>query len=155
MSGVFQFFLIPMVVTRWNLLRLWWVMPAIMGSLTLYMALVTQHQQDETRFRSLSVVAGAFCTMKILEYSVHGVCNELLFASLDYESRHVGKQEIALLANRFSKSLTAVALSLLTKYMAPRQLDCMLSWAAFLFTIFWFISSLQLSRLVPVKDKKH
>mmetsp|Transcript_27760 Transcript_27760/g.40983 ORF Transcript_27760/g.40983 Transcript_27760/m.40983 type:complete len:224 (+) Transcript_27760:836-1507(+) len=155
LSGVFQFFVIPMIVTRWNMLGLWAIMPAIMGFLTFCMAWTTQQQQEDTRFQTLSIVAGAFSTMKILEYSFHGVCNELLFASLDYESRHVGKQEIALLANRFSKSLTAVTLSLLTKYMTSRRLDCILSWTACLFTIPWFFSSLQLSKLVPPKDKTH
>lgn len=101
----------------------------------------------------LTTVAAAFCTMKTLEYSLRGVSNEILFASLDYESRFVAKQEIGLLANRFAKSFTAVVLSLLTKYAGPR-LQEILSWTACVLAMLWWIVSYRLVAHMPASGSK-
>ena len=101
----------------------------------------------------LTTVAVAFCTMKTLEYSLRGVSNEILFASLDYESRFVAKQEIGLLANRFAKSFTAVALSLLTKYAGVR-LQQVLSWTACALAMLWWIVSYRLVAHMPLAESK-
>jgi ATP/ADP translocase len=120
-------------------------MPLIMLVFTLYMSL--KEEQD------LAIVAAAFCIMKTMEYSLRGVSNEMTFASLDYESRYVAKQEIALLANRFSKSFTAVTLSLLTKYVAYTTLQDILSWTASILAGFWLITSYQLTTIIFARDK--
>jgi ATP/ADP translocase len=103
---------------------------------------------------SLGMVAASFCTLKVLEYSLRGVANEMLFASLDYESRYVAKQEIALLANRFAKSFTAVALSLLTEYVPSSVLlHTILSWTASVLATVWLFFSYQLGQMGDSKTK--
>ena len=104
---------------------------------------------------SLDMVAASFCTLKVLEYSLRGVANEMLFASLDYESRYVAKQEIALLANRFAKSFTAVALSLLTEYVSSSiLLQAILSWTASVLAAVWLFYSYQLGQVGGTKAKE-
>lgn len=145
-SGLLQFCIIPMIVPYLDLFRLWPVMPLIMLAILLFMSL----QGGDP---GLTTVAAAFCTMKTLEYSLRGVSNEILFASLDYESRFVAKQEIGLLANRFAKSFTAVVLSLLTKYAGPR-LQEILSWTACVLAMLWWIVSYRLVAHMPVSGSK-
>lgn len=127
--------------------RLWAGMPLIMLLFTLYMSMEEEQH--------LAIVAAAFCTMKALEYSLRGVSNEMLFASLDYESRYVAKQEIGLLANRFSKSFTAIGLSLLSKYVTdPSQLQGILSRTSSITATLWLVASHQLTKMIFSKDKQ-
>jgi len=136
-----------MIVPYIDLLRLWPVMPLIMLAFTLYMSLEVD--------QNLTIVAAAFCTMKTLEYSLRGISNEMLFATLDYESRYVAKQEIALLANRFAKSFTAVALALLTKYVTSSTLlQDILSWTASILATLWLIASYRLTKMIFKKTKE-
>ena len=91
-SGVFQFGVIPHVM---HLLRPSWVwlsMPSVMVAMCMY--------QLATQDPGLMLVAGAFMTMKTLEYSIRGVANELIYVPLDFESRYVGKEVIGMLGYR-------------------------------------------------------
>jgi hypothetical protein len=93
---------------------------------------------------TLQLAAVSFCTLKITEYSLRGVANEMVdqnharlslfnlillmrisslfpcvfqvYTSLDYESPFVGKEIIGLFANRFGKSVMAVSLFLLSAW---------------------------------------
>ena len=87
--------------------------------------------------------------MKTLEYSLRGVANELVFASLDYESRFVGKEIIGLFANRFGKSGMAVALSILASKVTLQQVSSMAS----VLTVLWFVVSLHVVKLVFEQGK--
>ena len=60
---------------------------------------------------TLILTAGAFMTMKTIEYSVRGVVNELLYVPLDFESRYIGKEVIGMLGYRLGKSGTSLLLS--------------------------------------------
>jgi ATP/ADP translocase len=145
---VLQFCIIPLIIPHLDLLRLWPIMPLIMLVLLLCMSF-------EGGNHSLGMVAASFCTLKVLEYSLRGVANELLFASLDYESRYVAKQEIALLANRFAKSFTAVALSLVTEYVSSAvQVHAILSWTASVLATAWLFFAYQLGQMGGTKTKE-
>lgn len=108
-SGVMQFFILPIATKKINLTWLWILMPSIM-------LFFTTMQFLSRTDPSLSLVASSFLSMKIIEYSLRGQVTEMVFASLDYESRFVGKQKIGLIANRFGKSITAVSLFLVATY---------------------------------------
>ena len=141
-SGVLQFAVFPWMVSSRTIdpRHLWPVMPAIMLVCCLGM----------TRHESLEMIAGSFLMMKILEYSLRGVANEMVFASLDYESRFVGKEIIGVFANRLGKSVMAVALSILATQVTILQL----SHAASVFSVLWFIVSWQVLRLIVVVDSE-
>eukprot|EP00542_Grammatophora_oceanica_P022676 CAMPEP_0194055244 /NCGR_PEP_ID=MMETSP0009_2-20130614/56068_1 /TAXON_ID=210454 /ORGANISM="Grammatophora oceanica, Strain CCMP 410" /LENGTH=71 /DNA_ID=CAMNT_0038704077 /DNA_START=1 /DNA_END=213 /DNA_ORIENTATION=+ len=49
---------------------------------------------------SLYIATAAYFWMKLMEYSVRAVSNELCYSELDYECRYVGKEWIGLFANR-------------------------------------------------------
>jgi ATP/ADP translocase len=121
------------------------MMPLIMLSILIPMSLEPLDKNGP----SLTLVAAAFCTMKILEYSLRGVSNEMLFATLDYESRYVAKQEIALVANRLAKSGTAAALSWLTASNTTS-----ISWIANVIAAMWCAASISLSQMNQIKRPK-
>ena len=137
-SGILQFAVFPWLVSSHTVdpRRLWPIMPAVMLVCSLGM---TKHQ-------SLEMIAGSFLMMKILEYSLRGVVNEMVFASLDYESRFVGKEIIGVFANRLGKSVMAVALSLLANQVTILQL----SHATTVFSVLWFVVSWQVVVLLKL-----
>ena len=138
-SGILQFAVIPWSVQYVDPRTLWPVMPATMLVFSAAMSYSP----------SLLTIAGAFFTMKTLEYSLRGVANELVFASLDYESRFVGKEIIGLFANRFGKSGMAVALSILASKVTLQQVSSMAS----VLTVLWFVVSLHVVKLVFEQGK--
>mmetsp|Transcript_34151 Transcript_34151/g.78753 ORF Transcript_34151/g.78753 Transcript_34151/m.78753 type:complete len:120 (-) Transcript_34151:170-529(-) len=97
--------------------------------------------------QSLRITATTFMSMKIMEYSLRGVANEMVYASLDYESRFIGKEIIGLFANRFGKSLMAVMLSVYTGQSFV-GVETQLVWGSTLFSIFWLVASYRLSFLI-------
>eukprot|EP00543_Licmophora_paradoxa_P006707 CAMPEP_0202444332 /NCGR_PEP_ID=MMETSP1360-20130828/3453_1 /ASSEMBLY_ACC=CAM_ASM_000848 /TAXON_ID=515479 /ORGANISM="Licmophora paradoxa, Strain CCMP2313" /LENGTH=422 /DNA_ID=CAMNT_0049060305 /DNA_START=72 /DNA_END=1337 /DNA_ORIENTATION=- len=119
-SFFLQFFVIPWLVQHIDPRRLWTLMPVAMLGFAGFMSVNKQV--------NLFVVAGSFCTMKTLEYSLRGVSNEMVYASLDYESRFVGKEVIGLFANRLGKSSMAVVLSILTASVPSSYLHGILPW---------------------------
>eukprot|EP00979_Chaetoceros_neogracilis_P005812 scaffold1124_cov270-Chaetoceros_neogracile.AAC.2 len=76
----------------------------------------------------------------------------MVFASLDYESRFVGKQKINLFANRLGKSGTAAALFLLATYMDKnvKELNHFLVIASNMIAFLWLFATLQLTRYIEV-----
>jgi len=101
---------------------------------------------------SLILVGCTFLSMKIIEYSLRGQVSEMVFASLDYESRFVGKQKINLFANRLGKSGTAAALFLLATYMDKnvKELNHFLVIASNMIAFLWLFATLQLTRYIEV-----
>lgn len=109
-SGMMQFFILPAITKAINPKWLWLSMPGTMLSLTATQLFLYGRNPP------LSLVACSFLSMKIIEYSLRGQVSEMVFASLDYESRFVGKQKIGLMANRLGKSITAVSLFFLATH---------------------------------------
>jgi ATP/ADP translocase len=85
--------------------------------------------------------------MKTLEYSIRSVANEIVVAWLDYESRFVGKESIGMFANRFGKSGMAVVMAVL----ADRATLDQLSLASSVFSVLWFVVSLQVVNVIVSK----
>lgn len=80
---------------------------------------------------------------------MRGAANEMLYVSLDYESRYLGKKVISLIAGKFGKSAMAVALSLI---MVVHGEDTEVTWyllaTATLFTFLWLLASASLHTLI-------
>lgn len=145
-SFILQFCVIPVMVQYLDPRRLWVLMPIAMLGFAVYMSM-------EGRV-NLYAVAGAFFTMKTMEYSLRGVSNEMVYASLDYESRFVGKEVIGLFANRFGKSSMAIILSLLTAYVPSSTLHKILPFGASCFALMWVFASYRLTdKIFENKDK--
>ena len=89
-----------------------------------------------------------------MEYSLRGAANEMLYVSLDYESRYLGKKVISLIAGKFGKSVMAVALSFV---MVVHGEDTDIMWhllaTATVFTFFWLIASMSLHALIETSKK--
>ena len=141
-SGVFQFFIIPILLKYCKAHRIWLFMPTIMLCCTFYQ--FATHQSA-----GLFGASASFFAIKTMEYSLRGAANEMLYVSLDYESRYLGKKVISLIAGKFGKSAMAVALSL-TMVMYGKRPDMMwyLLTTAAVFTFLWLLSSVRLHSLI-------
>ena len=132
---------------------------------------------------TLHLAAISFSTLKIAEYSLRGVANEMVdqmyahlswfnlillmrikspfpcvfqvYTSLDYESRFVGKEIIGLFANRFGKSFMAVTLLLMTTwYDDSTMLIRHLVMALVTINFVWVGVSLRLNYLIQESEQK-
>ena len=139
-SGIMQFFVLPICTQKVYLSWLWITMPVIM-------LILTSLQLYQTR-PSLKLVGITFLSMKTIEYSIRGQVSEMVFASLDYESRFIGKQKINLFANRLGKSATAMTLFLFSTYIGKEgyELDQYLVLGSTMVAFVWFLSTIELTR---------
>jgi hypothetical protein len=141
-SCILQFLVIPLLLRHCEPHRLWLIMPIIMLFCTSY-AFVT--------FRSSGLfgASASFFAIKTMEYSLRGAANEMLYVSLDYESRYLGKKVISLIAGKFGKSVMAMGLSLLM-VMYGDQDDTMwyLVATSTIFTFLWLFTSMSLHSLI-------
>jgi hypothetical protein len=141
-SGILQFLVIPLLLRNCKPHRIWLFMPTLMLFCTSY-TFVT--------FRSSGLfgASASFFAIKTMEYSLRGAANEMLYVSLDYESRYLGKKVISLIAGKFGKSVMAVALSLLM-VMYGDQDDTMwyLVATSTIFTFLWLFTSMSLHSLI-------
>ena len=69
-SGVLQFFVLPVSIKRMNPKHIWLFMPSIMAALTFSQYIVSNG--------SLLLVAATFSCMKTLEYSLRGAVTEMV-----------------------------------------------------------------------------
>ena len=84
------------------------------------------------------------------EYSLRGVVAELVYVSLDFESRYLGKEVINLLADRLGKSGMAAALVVAPAVLGREggDLQHILAKTAFGVAGVWFLASLRLVRVI-------
>ena len=81
-----------------------------------------------------------------MDYSLRNVLAELVYVPLDFDSRYMGKEIIAVFANRFGKSGMAVILSFLQFSMGTRTGNSQLLIGMALFvSLGWWISFISLS----------
>ncbi|KAL3784672.1 hypothetical protein ACHAWO_004887 [Cyclotella atomus] len=141
-SGVLQFFIIPIMLKLVEAHRIWLLMPSIMLCCTIF-------QFSNVSHSSLFAVSASFFAIKTMEYSLRGAANEMLYASLDYESRYLGKKVISLVAGKFGKSAMAVGLSIAMMVYGDRT-DVMwyLLATAVVFSFVWLFSSMRLHALI-------
>jgi ATP/ADP translocase len=86
-----------------------------------------------------------------MDYSLRNVLAELVYVPLDFESRYVGKEIIAVFANRFGKSGMALILSGLNFIRGGSGGG--LSGLALAVSLGWWASALSLSSLIPSKQE--
>ena len=86
-----------------------------------------------------------------MEYSLRGAANEMLYVSLDYESRYLGKKVISLMAGKFGKSAMAVGLSVVMMVYGERK-DIMwyLLASAVIFSFLCLYLSVRLHTLIEI-----
>jgi len=155
-SGAMQFGALPAIMRlcgddpRW----VWMVSPVAMAFLTL-MASWKGSMAGGGR-PSLFWIGAPFLAMKTIEYSLRSFAVEMLYVSLDYESRFVGKEVIGLFANRIGKSTMAVVLALIAASWGDESeiVRRRMRLASFVVALGWMCCSLRLRRLLPPKKKK-
>ena len=142
-SGVLQFLVIPALMRRVDPRWVWLFMPTIMAVLVLQQGLTSGPP-------SLTTVGASFFWMKVQEYSLRGVVAELVYVSLDFESRYLGKEVINLLADRLGKSGMAAALVVAPAVLGREggDLQHILAKTAFGVAGVWFLASLRLVRVI-------
>ena len=147
-SGIFQFFIIPVLLKHCEAHRIWLFMPSLMLICTLY-------QFGTYKTSELFGASASFFCIKTMEYSLRGAANEMLYVSLDYESRYLGKKVISLIAGKFGKSSMAIALSIsMIIYGDHDSLMWYLMATATVFTCLWMFSSVRLHSLIDDASKR-
>ena len=139
-SGVLQFCAIPILLNTFEAHRIWLFMPTMMLCCTLY-SFATFHSSG------LFGASASFFAIKTMEYSLRGAANEMIYVSLDYESRYFGKKVISLIAGKFGKSSMAVALSLVMIKWRGDALWYLVA-TAVMFSLLWLLVSIRLHSLV-------
>ena len=141
-SGVFQFFAIPILLKYFEAHRIWLFMPTLMLCCTLLTFATFQTS-------GLFGASASFFAVKTMEYSLRGAASEMLYVSLDYESRYLGKKVISLIAGKFGKSAMAVALAgVMVIYGDNHNVMWYLVATANIFTCLWLLSCIRLHRLI-------
>jgi ATP/ADP translocase len=119
---------------------LWLLMPLTMMVSATFMIYESEHL-------TLLLVTASFSIYKVLEYSVRGVVVEMLYMSLDYESRFVGKEVIGLFVDRLGKSSTAIILTVVTNvFDQSPQLDKVFVQALSVSSLMWLFASYPLAQ---------
>ena len=104
-SGTLQFAALPLLMNRVDQRTIWLTIPIIMLSSVLADSTISNS--------SLLVHSVLFGMMKICDYSVRGVTTELVFVSMDSESRSAGKQFISTFVSKSARTLTSMVLACL------------------------------------------
>eukprot|EP00970_Alexandrium_tamarense_P020707 scaffold15572_cov200-Alexandrium_tamarense.AAC.1 len=112
LSTIFQFCLMPILTQYVEPKTLWRLMPLLpLGCAVLQSLPPSLISSLMSPSSALYLVAISFLAAKTMDYSLRNVLAELVYVPLDFESRYVGKEIIAVFANRFGKSGMAVILS--------------------------------------------
>lgn len=153
-STLFQFILLPVLTQRMEPKYLWRLMPIlplICGIVRMLPSLFPSSLVSSSS-PALYLVAISLLTAKTMDYSLRNVLAELVYVPLDFESRYVGKEIIAVFANRFGKSGMALILSGLN-FIRGGSSGGGLSGLALAVSFGWWGSALSLSTLIPSKKE--
>lgn len=96
-SAAFQFVIMPLAMKRIEPKLVWRLMPLIPFACSLY-----QSMQPDA---SLLLLAFSFFAAKCMDYSFRGVVNEMVYVPLDFESRYVVSEVVALLPRMLARAL--------------------------------------------------
>lgn len=89
-----------------------------------------------------------------MDYSLRNVLAELVYVPLDFDSRYMGKEIVAVFANRFGKSGMAVILSILQFFVGTRTANAQLLIGMAMFvSLGWWISCISLSSRLMSQDE--
>lgn len=154
LSTIFQFFLLPVLTQRMEPKLMWRLMPLlplICGFIRILPTSLFPSSTMSSSSSSLYLIAISVLTAKTMDYSLRNVLAELIYVPLDFESRYVGKEIIAVFANRFGKSGMALILSGLNFIRGGNGGG--LSGLALAASLGWWGSALSLSSLIPSKQE--
>jgi hypothetical protein len=143
-SGMAQFLVLPLLMSRVDPKWAWKCMPFLPMACTA----ITSFQGDP----SLLIVALAFFSAKVLDYSLRGVVNEMVYIPLDFTSRYLGKEVIGVFGNRFGKSGMSLVLSGLTFGFGTFGMAHLTKLSA-LASLVWMSCAWRLSGWVLTKDE--
>lgn len=89
-----------------------------------------------------------------MDYSLRNILAELVYVPLDFESRYMGKEIIAVFANRFGKSGMAVILSGL-QFLVGSNIGSggLLTGMALFVSLAWWVSCIRLSSRLMSQDE--
>ncbi|GAX12307.1 hypothetical protein FisN_1Hh239 [Fistulifera solaris] len=139
-----QFGALPSLIQSIEARDLWRAMPVLTFLFTSFQA--TQKNP------SLAIVSASFLVMKVTEYSVRRLLDEMLFVPLDFESRFLGKELIGVFGYRFGKSLMSLVLSALTSSMGNIGLQETSILSSFV-SIAWLRIAWELGSNVPTREE--
>ena len=113
------------------------------------MILCSLHQYKTIGSNDLLASSASFFAIKVMEYSLRGAANELIYVDLDFESRYIGKKVVSLVAGKFGKSAMALILAaLMTNYgESPGAMPTLLV-AAVAFSFLWLLAAIKLHYLI-------
>ena len=141
-SCFLQFAVMPQLLPRMEPRNLWRFMPLVMVMAVSFQSL---HKDP-----SLYVIGGAFMLMKIMEFAIRRLLDEMVYVPLDFESRFVGKEIISVFGYRFGKSGMSLGLSMLTSMFGNfgiQQLSYLTLGSAFI----WLSAAWNVSNLVSTR----
>jgi ATP/ADP translocase len=141
-SSLLQFAVMPQILPRMEPRNLWRFMPLCM---VIAVAFQSTHVDP-----SIYVIGGAFMLMKIMEFSIRRLLDEMVYVPLDFESRFVGKEIISVFGYRFGKSGMSLALSVLTSMFGNLGIQ-QLSFLTFGSALIWLSTAWNVSNLVSTR----
>ncbi|KAL7486833.1 hypothetical protein ACHAW6_012435 [Cyclotella cf. meneghiniana] len=156
LSTLFQFLIMPTLSQRIDPKSLWKLMPVIPVSCAIFQVLSRSmvYSALSSPISALYLVAFSFLAAKTMDYSLRNILAELVYVPLDFESRYMGKEIIAVFANRFGKSGMAVILSGL-QFLLGRNVGegGLLTGMTFFVSLAWWVSCLSLSSRLMSRDE--
>ena len=141
-SGTLQFAALPLLMNRVDQRTIWLTIPTIMLSSVLADSTISNS--------SLLVHSVLFGMMKICDYSVRGVTTELVFVSMDSESRSAGKQFISTFVSKSARTLTSMVLACLMSASTVGSMPAYLSIMKITTGCLWLIASFHLTKLLKL-----
>lgn len=140
-----QFGLLPLLMTVLEARSLWRVLPIVTMLTTAFQSI----HEDPT----LLLVSASLFVMKVSEYSVRRMLDELIYVPLDFESRFLGKEVISVFGFRFGKSLMSLCLSGLTALSGESFGLQQLSLLSNVVSLLWMRAAWSLSNHVPTRQE--
>jgi ATP/ADP translocase len=142
---VLQFGILPPLMTMIEPKDLWRAIPVVSILFTGLQAL----QKNP----SLYTVSASLAAMKISEYSVRRMLDEMVYVPLDFESRFLGKEVIGVFGYRLGKSIMSLALSGVTLLTGDnfglQELSILSNGVA----LVWMRTAWRLSNYVPTRQE--
>lgn len=150
-SSVLQFGPLSLLLSTVEASRVFALMPSMMLALALSQRWGTELDDNAD---PLAPVAASYFLVKTIEYSVHGVACEMVYVTLDYESRFIGKEIIGVVGNKIGRSGISLVLSFATNLYGDDNLDQrLLLNATVVLSVVWLLCGLRLSRLVASRKR--
>lgn len=141
-SCCLQFGVLPYIMPYLEPKFLWRFMPVAMVSL-----LSTLCFKNDP---SLYLISGSLMLMKVMEFAIRRMLDEMVYVPLDFDSRFLGKEIISVFGYRFGKSCMSLGLSGLTRLLGNFGLQH-LSWLTTGASCAWLAAAWNVSNQVPTR----